>query len=84
MEKLVVKFKQMAKENGKRNFLPGVLIVIGIFILIRNWWIGVYAMNPWHMGFYHNRFWTFWPLILVVIGLLIAIRHSSSPPEKEK
>ena len=74
----------MSENYGSRNFIPGFLIVIGVIILIRNWWIGIYSINPDPDGFYNYNFWMFWPLILVVIGILIVIQHRSQTRNQDR
>ncbi len=57
--------------SGRRGFPTGaiILIVLGVLFLLGN--IGVLSENWFDRG---------WPILLIIIGIGIVIRHSQTPP----
>ena len=69
----------MAHIENKNSAIAVILIVLGVMILMRNWWFGFHFMFPWRlMWFPFTHLFVFWPFILIVIGLVLVLSRRSS------
>ncbi len=73
----------MSDVTKRGIIVPAFIIVIGLIILIRNWLLGIYFAGGGNEDSFNGNWFIFWPLIVIIIGVLLIVHRRTNYREKE-